>query len=293
MKKYYNNYKKINIKNNQDWFYVYELPENVYAIAEPKHFQEVNSYLIKGEGKDILLDTGMGICNIKKVVAELSSNNIIVVNSHFHFDHIGNNSKFNEIFAFKDKYVENIAQNGLKKEAIWDQLKEDSFEGGYPSKFKPENYFIEPYNAISLMEGDRFDLGNRVIEVIHTPGHSNDSIMLYDKDNNILFTGDTFYLGPLYAHFNCREFGVSNINDYYNSIKKIEENYSKTKALYCSHNKFIADFEEISKVKDALEEIITKRLDYKVLEENKHSYLEDQDKLLEYNFKNFSIITSK
>ena len=41
------NMQKIHLKD--EWFEVYRLPYQVYAITEPKHFEEVQSFLIKGE----------------------------------------------------------------------------------------------------------------------------------------------------------------------------------------------------------------------------------------------------
>lgn len=44
------------------------------------------------------------------------------------------------------------------------------------------------------------DLGGRQLEVLYTPGHSPGSICLLDRGNRLLWTGDHFYPGPLYAH---------------------------------------------------------------------------------------------
>ena len=48
-----------------------------------------------------------------------------------------------------------------------------------------------------LNAGDVVDLGDRQFEVIHTPGHSPGSIMLFEKETQILFSGDVIYDGPL------------------------------------------------------------------------------------------------
>ena len=101
-REYYSKYEKVVTKNGQGWFDVYRLPGEVFAICEPQHFQEVNAYLIIGLERSLLLDTGMGICDISRVVGELYQGEVMVVNSHFHFDHIGNNYKFNEIHIYDD-----------------------------------------------------------------------------------------------------------------------------------------------------------------------------------------------
>jgi glyoxylase-like metal-dependent hydrolase (beta-lactamase superfamily II) len=47
--------------------------------------------------------------------------------------------------------------------------------------------------------GSRYDLGERFIEIHYTPGHTTDSVSVYDAQNGILFSGDYLYPGPLWA----------------------------------------------------------------------------------------------
>ena len=51
-----------------DWFVVYRLGDGVFALCEPFQFQEVISYLILGSRSALLLDTGLGIGNINRIV---------------------------------------------------------------------------------------------------------------------------------------------------------------------------------------------------------------------------------
>lgn len=83
----------------EDWFEVYRIQPDLYAIYEPGHFQEVISYLITGSEKALLVDTGLGMGNIRKVVEELTSLPVIVMNTHTHFDHIGGNALFDTVYA--------------------------------------------------------------------------------------------------------------------------------------------------------------------------------------------------
>ena len=52
-----------------------------------------------------------------------------------------------------------------------------------------------------LYGGERIELGNRTIEVIHTPGHSPGHICFWEKEKGYLFTGDLVYKGTLAAWF--------------------------------------------------------------------------------------------
>ena len=70
-----------------------------------------------------------------------------------------------------------------------------------PPGFRRDDYRIRGWRyAGTLADGDVVALGDRDLRVLHTPGHSPDSICLLDEARGLLFTGDTFYPAPLYAH---------------------------------------------------------------------------------------------
>lgn len=291
-REYYKKYERVEVKNDYGWYEVYRLPGNVYAIAEPQHFQEVNLFLIIGSEKALLLDTGEGFCPVEPLVRELYDGEIAAANSHFHFDHIGSNHVFQPIYACDDPYVRAVAENGLPKEALGAQLNEEMFQFGYPKALNPETFHILPYKITPVSDGDIIDLGDRSLKVYHTPGHSNDSIMLYDEANKILFTGDTFYAGALYAHFDCDEFGHGSIDDYLKTMNRLAGEIPEDVALYCSHNDFIMPVRKLKETAEALEKI----RDAAVSQESKqevaigHVYLEGGKPIAEYACDGFSIV---
>ena len=73
------------------WFDVYRIGDEIYAIHEPGQFEEVISFLIVGNDFALMFDTGLGIGNIRNVVDQLTDLDIVVLNSHTHYDHIGGN----------------------------------------------------------------------------------------------------------------------------------------------------------------------------------------------------------
>ncbi len=85
------------IDQDQDWFEVYRIADGVFAIYEPGQFEEVISFLITGNEKALLFDTGLGIGDMKRVVEQLTDLEIVVLNSHTHYDHIGGNYQFETI----------------------------------------------------------------------------------------------------------------------------------------------------------------------------------------------------
>ncbi len=64
--------------------------------------------------------------------------------------------------------------------------------------FDPAAYVVQSCTPTRVLEdGDTIDLGDRSFEVMHLPGHSPDSIGLWDAASGTLFSGDAVYDGPL------------------------------------------------------------------------------------------------
>src|SRR5437762_6950215 len=76
------------------WFATREISLGTHLIAEPFH---VNSYLVEGTGSRVHLDTGLGVADIREAGDALSGLPPFVANTHYHFDHIGGNGRFDSI----------------------------------------------------------------------------------------------------------------------------------------------------------------------------------------------------
>jgi glyoxylase-like metal-dependent hydrolase (beta-lactamase superfamily II) len=268
------------IEQSQEWFAVYELPHSVYAIYEPGHFQEVISFLIMGDKKAILFDTGMGIGDMKKLVDELWDKELVVLNSHTHFDHIGCNYQFDEIYVHPYSGAKERLLNGMTHDDNKENLVGDSTCVPYPDRFDPDDYSIKPSKPVALEDGQVFDLGSRQIEVIFTPGHSPDSVMLLDKENSILFTGDTFYPATLYCHLSSKEGIDSDFDTYKDTMIELADKI-KVDKLYCSHNEPVVAGDTLQKVAKAFCDIENKKVEYQV----------DESGLFKYQFEGFAIVT--
>lgn len=90
------------------WFTIEKIDYKTFVISEYQHWEQVHSYLIIGSNKAILLDTGLGVANIKDVVDKLTTLPIHVITTHAHWDHIGSHSSFNEISVhyFEKEWLE-------------------------------------------------------------------------------------------------------------------------------------------------------------------------------------------
>ncbi|MCR5299888.1 MAG: MBL fold metallo-hydrolase [Erysipelotrichaceae bacterium] len=214
------------VPQSQTWFRVYDIGHDILAIYEPYHFQEVISYLIKGDQKALLWDTGLGVGDMKKCVGELWDKDYIVVNSHHHFDHIGDDWQFDKVYVFDHPDMIKAVTEPLADSYVLPQFTDDQFADNAP--IRSHTYVWHPVCYETFSEGEVFDLGGRRFRVIHTPGHAKDAIMLVNEEEKILFTGDTYYPAPLY----CFE---DTFDDYVKTMKRLADEYSGY-LLVTSHN---------------------------------------------------------
>lgn len=261
------------IETSQEWYEVYELLEGTYAIYEPYQFEEAISYLVIGEDKACIIDTGTGIGDLKKLILEFTHLPVSVVNTHVHWDQIGNNSQFDKIFIFNS--LEGITKlyKGYDNDFLRGRILGDSIWRPLPEGIDPETWKIPPVKPTDLLDdGMILDLGNRPLEIIHTPGHSPDSICLLDKKNRILFCGDFYYSGPLYAF----EKDV-NIEDYISSLEKIIKRIDEHDHLCPSHNEPWAESKILQNVLDAFKDIMRGKGKYSEGEGIRRYYFGDFD----------------
>lgn len=221
---------------DESWFEIYRIRPGVFAIYEPKQFEEVISYLILGSRRALLFDTGLGAGKISAVVTRITPLPVTVINSHTHFDHVGGNAEFQEIWNQDLSYTRNNMR-GQTNVYSRDALAPERLCGPLPSGIDPKSYSIRPWKSThSLRDGERLDLGGRIVEVLFTPGHTPDSISLLDRQNGLLFTGDTFYSGPIYLFAPETDFAA-----YTRSVNRLAQLEPQIKLLLPAHNVPVAD----------------------------------------------------
>lgn len=245
---------------SQEWYEVYRLTGETMAIYEPFQFEEAISYLLLGEKKAILVDTGTGIGKLKNLVQELTSLPVSVVNTHTHWDHIGADSQFDKIACFNQPECIGKLEKGVGNARLRPSITGDSVWAPLPEGLDMRTWKIPSVKPTEVLEdGDIIDLGGgRELEVIFTPGHSPGSICLLDKKNRILFTGDTFFPGPLYAYPEDVD-----IDLYRKSIDLLKERMEEYDHLCSGHNDPWVKSDVIPRVAQAFEEIMAGIGDFK------------------------------
>ncbi len=259
---------------SSDWFEVYDVAPGVYAVYEPYQFEEVISYLVTGPERALLFDTGLGMASIRSVVTELTTLPVTVLNSHTHPDHIGGNAEFEHVVAVgMDFTVENSA--GMEHERVAGMLAADAF-CRLPAEFDSAAYEIPPFEIDeTVRDGEVIDLGGRSIEIILTPGHAPDALMALDRQNGLLFTGDSFYEGPIYVMTEASDFAA-----YRESIGRIRNLVPALRAVLPGHNVVRSDPELIASLWRAVESIAS----------GTASPSESTDGVTRYSFDAFAIL---
>jgi glyoxylase-like metal-dependent hydrolase (beta-lactamase superfamily II) len=260
------------------WFEVYKIRPGVFAIYEPHQLEEVISYLIIGDekagdekaggDKALLFDTGMGISNIQAVVTRLTKLPVSVVNSHTHNDHVGDNWRFSDVYGMDTDFTRTNAR-GSRADAQA-ELASDELCGALPAGFDAKSYTTRPFHITHwLHDGDKIDLGGRTLKVIGTPGHTPDAIALLDEKNGLLFTGDSFYLGPIYLYR-----PETDLDAYVASVQKLAALAPHLQLLLPSHNTPVADPSYLPRLVTAIQQV--RRGEVKpVANDGKREYLFD------------------
>jgi len=176
------------VRWHDDYFTVQALDERTFAIGEPRYAQQNYSYLVVGAERAVLFDAGPGVRDIRPVARSLTDRPITFIPSHFHYDHVGNEISFDRVAVIDLPYLRARAPDGRLRLAFEEHL-------GVAEGIEAPTLEVDEW----LAPGSQIDLGDRTLQVLYTPGHTEDSISLLDREASYLFTGDFIYLGPLYA----------------------------------------------------------------------------------------------
>ena len=192
----------------------------IYAIEQ----EIVRFFLITGTESALLLDTGAERDDIIALIREVTQLPVTVILTHSDGDHLGNLQDFQEVFVHEA-----------------DRAAAEAFPGCGEIIYR------------NLSEGQQFDLGGRVLTVICTPGHTPGSICLIDKENQLLFSGDTVSYGPVFMFGEGRD-----TKQYKETLKKLVslKNQGKYDTVYCCHNTCPIAAEKTEELLELTEDIL-------------------------------------
>lgn len=198
-----------------NWFTIENIDKETFVISEYKHWEKTHSYLLIGSKRAILIDTGLGIANIRQVVDSLTTLPVLVITTHVHWDHIGGHNLFNDVAVHKEEVQWLSNKFPLSLEVVKSNLLKEKCD--FPRDFDIEKYGIFQGKPTRVLEdGSLIELGDRRLTAIHTPGHSPGHICLYEAERGYLFSGDLIYSGCLDAFYPS-----TNPVDFMKSVNKI------------------------------------------------------------------------
>ena len=212
------------IETAENWYEVRTLDDGVTHIEEPHivPFYRCNIWLVQGRERNLLVDSGSGLVSLGEQVAELAERRVLAVATHSHFDHIGSHHEFGERAAHPSE-APNLAEPDRKAILIEPYATTEMFSALPPGGYDQSKYEVLPAPATQLIEdGDILDLGDRHLEILHTPGHSPGSIALWEAVSGVLFSGDTVYDGPLVT-----DAWHSSIDDYVRSMDRASARHGR------------------------------------------------------------------
>ena len=131
-------------------------------------------YLLEGEEKALLLDTGYGAGNLRAFVESLTDKPIVVANTHYHPDHSAGNGEFEKVYLSAGYVID-----------------APSVENPGAVPFDITKMPHPDYEKVCIGDGYTFDLGGRTVEVLEVkPAHCNSSLFYLDRGHRMLFPGD-------------------------------------------------------------------------------------------------------
>ena len=140
---------------------------------------QVNCYILASivNSSAMIIDPGDQEHKIRQVLNKHKLKAAFIINTHGHFDHIGNDDNFGVPI-----YIHNLDLPLLRD-----------------SQLNLSGFFASPYNVKAqiktLKDTDTVELDDIQLEVLHIPGHTPGGIALLMKrpENKIVFTGDSLF----------------------------------------------------------------------------------------------------
>jgi glyoxylase-like metal-dependent hydrolase (beta-lactamase superfamily II) len=224
------------------WFRTYKVSDGIHSIVEPFHYEEPISFLIEGIERAVLLDTGMGLYDIRAEAESITSLPLAVVNTHWHYDHLGGNYQFSDVWAGDNDFEVEKIEAGMLSEDVAHSMTPEWVCASLPRDLDPATFHIRPCKVTRrLRHLEEIDLGGRNLIVHHTPGHSPGGICLYDTKDRILFTGDMYYPGALFANLER-----SNFEEFVVSLTYLNDMLGEVSFVCPAHNESKVPKEEIT-----------------------------------------------
>lgn len=219
-----------------------EIRPNLFRIVVPlpdSPLKEINSYVLTSDERNLIIDTGMNRpeclevleAGLKEIGVDLNETDFLA--THMHADHQGLISTL--MTENSRAYMGELDSPNFRGASnTWSK---DGFMGNYAHRSgfpadelaaSMENHPGFKYSSartvdyIDLREGDSFEIGDYKLDVMHTPGHTNGHICLYDANEKLFLSGD-HVLGDITPNIASWSDEEDPLNDYLASLEKVKD----------------------------------------------------------------------
>lgn len=256
-----------------DWYETSRFAADSFQLTEARGGLPCNSFLIESGADALLIDTGLGVGDLREMVAGLTDADPSVLLTHSHWDHIGAAAQFDDVSIDErertndgrvtiDVLSEEFLERPEQFVAEWRELGNE-----FPDGFDPNSYEIAPATGVgTVAPGEELVVGDHTLELLAVPGHSPGQLAAIDHTAGVCYAADVVGIGGnLYAHFqDC------DVQAYVESFDRLLERYDAGEfdILTTGHNDPI-EAEEIGRLetmRDALLDVLEDALDYETVD---------------------------
>lgn len=191
-------------------------------------------YLIEGPKKAMLIDTGFGIGDLKGLCHHLvGDKELIVVNTHHHFDHGYGNAQFERCYC----HVNEVPLMEMRNNPhIWDYLFDENGKPIYTEFDREDLIKWHKYEIVGVEDGHIFDLGDGYeVEAVLMPGHTPGQCAYYDHHNHTIFIGDVTGAGGLRPGMpgDPKYCTIQALRD---ALKKLQPRFEEIQGVFSGHS---------------------------------------------------------
>lgn len=230
---------------------VVEIANRTWLINE---FGMDTVYLLEGDSKALLIDTGTGTFEMMPVIRRLTEKPVMVVLTHGHVDHAGGMREFPEIWLHPDDFQMALDVTAESRAGYADCLAE--MAGGlYDVSGDSVIVRNEVPEFHPLYEGEDIELGDRLVRVYETPGHTPGGLSFLDVRERILFSGDACN-GNTLMSCHGKERPKSSISDLLRTAEKLNGLQQEFDRHYNGHVGYASDTSYIPQPKRLIQDCI-------------------------------------
>lgn len=178
----------------------------------------VRFFLLVGRDQALLIDTGMNVGKALDAARELTALPVQLINTHADPDHTGGNKDFDKVMMHEEETA-NYKGSGV---------------------------------VVPVKDGDKLDLGGRVLKVVWIPGHTPGSIGILDIERRMFFSGDT-----VQEHSEIFMFGPQrNLSRFAESLEKLAGMSNQFDVIYPCHGDLAIKPDVIPKLLEGAKKVL-------------------------------------